>query len=125
MFDNLFSSTNHPTVNWCSLNTLFAMHFSYGFSLNPKYDSVVENKSYHRRVFYIIPHITFKISTYSTFLTFSYVTTFFILWIHLAHNVHKFTLKFHVHNLIMRESCVDICSWNFKGLYRSPLMSIN
>ena len=50
------------------------MHCSYGLSLNPKSDSVVENKSYHRRALSIIPYISFKTSTYSSFLPFSYVT---------------------------------------------------
>ena len=33
---------NHPMVYWCSSINLIAMHFSYGISLNPKSDSVVE-----------------------------------------------------------------------------------
>ena len=76
MCETLLSSTNHLMVTSCSSITLFVMHGSYGLSLNPKYDSVVENKKYHRRALSIIPLTTFKISTYSTFLPFSYVTNF-------------------------------------------------
>ena len=42
MCETLLLSTIHPMVHWCSLINLFAIHCSYGLSLNPKYDSVVE-----------------------------------------------------------------------------------
>ena len=43
-------------------------------NFEPKYDSVVENKSYHRGAISFITYIAFKISTYSNFFSFSYVT---------------------------------------------------
>ena len=51
------------------IDFFFETHCSYGLSLKPKSNSVVENKSIS-----IIPYIAFKISTYITFLTLSCIT---------------------------------------------------
>ena len=72
--ETLVSSINYMIMHWCLSINLFSVHCSYGLSLNPKYDSVVENKSYHRRELSSIPYIAFKIITYSTFFPFSYIT---------------------------------------------------
>ena len=76
MCETSLSSTNHPMVHRCSSITLFSMHRSYGLIASPKYDSVVDTKSYHSRALYIMPYIAFKICTHSTFFPFSYVTNF-------------------------------------------------
>ena len=36
-------------------------------------------------------------------LTEANMSRIFILWIHLAHNLHKLNLEFHVHNIVIRE----------------------
>ena len=67
MCEIMLSSANDPMVHWSSLINLFVMHCSYGLFLNPRYYSVVENKSYHRRALSIITYNAFNIRTYSTF----------------------------------------------------------
>ena len=122
--DTLLSSIYHKRVHCLPLNSLFATHMSYGFSLKHFSINVSEYNVYHCRANSMHLYMECNTNIYNTFWIFSYLM--FFLWSRFISHIISMNVTLSFNNFfILWHIRMQVCSRNVKSSYLSPFIWID